>query len=218
VGTDEVDAIALHADEWIALIKSEQAIELAPVRLVSGAAFWLLRSGFSGRDAALEELQTSGALVHAPVRLMDGSFGCIVGERGPEALRLRDQWGLAAFAEAQKWAADGRWERARTSATQAFVTERAMNPETVAMLAITHDKCGNAIRAAGYLKMAERTHGADFAAQIHEKRADIERQLQAAPPISETRPKFARDIHAKNAMGLANGRERVKGKPWLRAA
>lgn len=216
IGTDEVDVIFLHADEWKTLLNTEQAIELPPTDLVSGAAFWVLRSSFSGRDAALEELQTSGVLVHSPVRLGDASFGLIVSEHGPEALRLRDQWARDAFAEAQKWAADGHWERARTSATRAFVTERAMNSETVAMLALTYEKCGNATRAAGYLKMAERTHGADFAAQIREKRADIEKELQTAPSNSEIRPKFARDIHKNNAIGLANGRERVK--LWQRAA
>jgi len=218
LGAEEVDVLPLRADDWQALVKTEQAIELPPMRFASGATLWVLRTGFGGGDAALEELKTSGALVDAPVRLGDGSFGCVVCERGQEASKLRDQWALAALNEAKNWAADNHWERARVSTTRAFVIERAMNPETVAMLTLTHEKCGNATRAAGYLKMAERTYGADFVAQIHEKRADIERRLHEVLPISETRPRFARAIHEANARGLAQGRERLKGKRWKPAA
>lgn len=210
IGSDELDGKPLALDEWRALVWSEQAIEIDPVAAAPGAAFWVLRPTFEGRDAALEEVKSSGLLLRLPSTVADGSFGCLVRESDPAANALRDRWADEAFAQAKSWAHDGHWERARDSATRAFVVERAMTAERIAMLALATDRCGNTTRALGYLQMARNSRGADFLAQVHEKRADLERQLDEALPRSERRPRFAAAISAANDNGLRGGLERVK--------
>jgi hypothetical protein len=94
-----------------------------------------------------------------------------VSERDPAANGLRDRWASEAFTTALGWAKSNRWDRACVAATRAFVAERAMSPERIALLALTYERCGNPTRAEGYLLMAKRSRGADFAAQVSEKRA-----------------------------------------------
>jgi hypothetical protein len=178
VGSDEIEGKPLVLDEWTSLLKSEQAIEIEPVNAAPGAAFWVLRPAFEDRDAALEALRTSCALLHDAFRLLDGSYGCVVSERDPAANGLRDRWADEAFAKALAWAKSNRWDRACSAATRAFVVERAMSAERIALLALTYERCGNPTRAEGYVQMAKRSRGADFAAQVSEKRAELERQTE----------------------------------------
>lgn len=210
-GSDEFEGKPLTEGEWRALVKSEQAIDLVEAVVASsGATFWVMRPGFDGRDAALSELATTGVLLRDALRLPDGSFGCLVNEGRREAHDLRDRWAAKAFEEALSWARSDRWERARVAASRAFVLERAMTPERIAMLALAHERTGNTTRAAGYVEMARRSRGPDFAAQIIEKRADLEQEIQQAPPASDPRPRSATAIHAANDNALKGGLRRLR--------
>jgi hypothetical protein len=210
VGADEIEGKLLAREDWTALVRSAQAIEVAPVDAVSGASFWVLRPGFDGRDAAVEELRTSGALLHDVSRLPDGSFGCLVSEHDTAANKLRGDWTEKAAAEALSWARSGRWERARDAAAQAFVLERTMTPDRIAMLSLAHERCGNVTGAAGYVEMAKRSRGADFAARVVERRADLARQMEDAAPVSEVRPRFEQAIQRANGSAMSAGRGRLK--------
>ncbi len=211
LGSDALEGKPLSLEEWGALVKSEQAISLVePLNAASGAAFWVLRTSFDGRDGALEELRTCGVLLQDVFRLADGSFGCVVSERDPAANEIRDRWAEKAFVEALSWARSGHWERACVAATRAFVVERAMTPERIALLALAHVRCGNGTRANGYVEMAKRSRGADFAAQVIERRADLEQQMQDAPPSSQVRPRFAPGIHSSNSRAMSAGLGRLK--------
>ncbi|MEO5728187.1 MAG: hypothetical protein ABI134_27535 [Byssovorax sp.] len=209
VGPDEVEGKPLVRDEWTSLLKSEHAIAIGPVKGAPGATFWVLRPAFEGREAALEELRTCGGLLHDTFRLADGSFGCLVSERDPAVNALRDRWAEEAFEKAMSWAKSNHWERACVAATRAFVVERAMSPERIAMLALAHERCGNVTRATGYVEMAKRSRGAGFAAQVIEKRADLERMMADGAPQSGVRPRFFEAMQAASARGLHAGRKQI---------
>lgn len=210
VGADEFEGKSLDRDEWTSLLRSEQAIAIAPLAAAPGATFWVLRPGFEGREAALEELRTCGVLTHDAFRLVDGSFGCLVSERDPAANGLRDRWASESFATALAWAKNNRWDRACVAAARAFVLERAMNPERIALLALTYERCGNPMRAEGYVQMAKRSRGADFATQVIEKRAELERQMEEAMPQSGVRPVFSSPMRAGSASGIKAGLRRLQ--------
>lgn len=165
--SDDIEGKPLTGEEWATLVHSEQAVELPPTDATQGAALWLLRTGFDGREAALEELRTSGVLLHDTYRLTDQSFACLV--REPAANDLRDRWAERATEDALSWARSGNWERAREAASRAFVVERAMTPRRIALLTLTHEQGGNCTRAAGYAEMARHSRGEDFAAQVDEQ-------------------------------------------------
>lgn len=209
VGSDEIEGKALDRDEWATLLRSEQAIEFEAVQAAPGATFWVLRPGFEGREAALEGLRTCGGLLQDKLSLADGSFGCLVSERDPAVNGLRDRWADEAFTTALSWAKSSHWERACVAATRAYVVERAMSPERVAMLALAHERCGNHTRASGYVEMAKRSRGADFATQVLEKRAELERVTEAGMPQSGQRPACYAAIHAGSAKSLKAGRKQI---------
>jgi hypothetical protein len=209
VGSDDIEGKSLDRDEWATLLRSEQAIAIEPVQAASGATLWVLRPGFEGREAALEGLRTCGGLLQDKLSLADGSFGCLVSERDPAVNALRDRWAEEAFATALSWAKSNHWERACVAAARAFAVERAMSPERIALLALAHERCGNATRASGYVEMAKRSRGADFATQVMEKRAELERMTEAGMPQSGQRPACYEAIHAENAKSLKAGRKQI---------
>lgn len=212
VGSDEIEGKPLVLDEWTSLLKSEQAITIEPVKAASGATFWVLRPGFEGREGALEELRTCGGLLHDTSRLADGSFGCLVSERDPAVNALRDRWAEEAFEKALSWAKSNHWEHACMAATRAFVVERAMSPERIAMLALAHERCGNVTRATGYVEMAKRSRGDEFSTKVMEKRAELERQIEESAPQSGLRPTFSAAMQAASAKGLHAGRKHLQSK------
>jgi hypothetical protein len=208
LGTDDVEGKPLEADDWRALVRAEQGIALPPVDAASGAAFWILRSVFDGRDAAVAELRTSQALLHDVVRLLDGSYGCLVLE--PAAIMLRDRWTEAAYAEALSCATRGRWEEARVAASRAFVIERSMNPERIAMLALAHERCGNTVGAEGYVEMARRSRGDAFAQRVLDRRAELEQLVEEQAPRSRPRLANAAAIYASNDNAMRAGLRRLR--------
>ncbi len=208
VGSDEVEGKALGQEEWDALVRSEQAIRLGPMKAAAGAALWVLRPSFEGREAALEELRMAGGLVHDKEVGADGSFLCVV--REPEANGFRDGWARKAADVARSWAREGQWERALTAATRAFVLERAMSPEMLAMLSLAHERSGNHERAEGYLAMARRSRGATFEAEVREKRGAIERECGERASESHVRPRFAQAIHQQNGRAMLAGLQGIR--------
>lgn len=211
IGADEVEGKPLTREEWDALLRSEQAIEITPVPSAKGAALWILRPSFMGRDAALEELRSSGSLLHDKISGSDGSFLCLVNE--PEANHFRDGWAARAAADAQSWARSGLWDRALEAAARAFSVERGMHPERLALLSLVYERTGNKTRADAYVDMAERSRGKDFAAQVRERRDAFRRELVEAPdatPESGVRPKYASAMEKASAKSLKAGLGRLK--------
>jgi hypothetical protein len=198
------------ADDWRGLLRSEQAIAIPPVALVNGAALWVLRPVFHGREAALAALRALGILLYDVVRLTDGSFGCLVHETN-DALDLRDRWADEASEEARTSAHHGDWENARTAASRAFVIERAMSPERIAMLSLAHARCGNTVGSEGYVQMARNSRGDAFAQRVLDRRAALEQQLEQ-PPRSGPRPRCSTQIQKKSAGGVRNGLARLSDK------
>lgn len=212
LGEDEIEGKPLDPDEWASLLKSEQAIAIDPMDAVLGATLWVLRPTFEGRDAALEALRTSGGLLCATFRLTDGSFSCLVSERDPAMSALRDHWAQEAFEKALAWAKSNHWERACVAAARAFVVERAMSPERIALLALTHERCGNATRANGYVEMAKRSRGDDFATQVLEKRVELERVTEESAPRLGEHSRFFKAMQKGNAEGLHAGRKQIQAR------
>ncbi len=178
----------------------------------SGVAFWVLRSRFEGREAAIETLRTSGELLHDVLRLADGTFGFLV--REPAANRLRDEWAAEASTKALEWAGAHHWDRAREAATRAFVLERAMSPERIAMLALAHARCGNETRAHGYVEMAKRSRGSDFAAQVAEKRTDSGGASCARRPLRRGAPAVV--ATSTRATSRRCARARAPEESWMK--
>lgn len=179
LGTHEVTGKPLTLDEINSLVRVEQSVLFkTSFPAVSGAVLWVLRPTFARREAALEELRGSGLLLQSDFRLSDGSFACLVREQAA-ALDLRDRWASEAEAEALSWAGSNHWDRAREAAERAFVLERAMSPQRIAMLALVCERQGKTQRATGYLAMARNSRGDDFLAQVEEMRQRLEAHLIA---------------------------------------
>ena len=211
VGSDEIEGKPLDREDFDALVQSEQAIVLEPpLDLMTGAALYVLRPSFDGRGAALQEVRASGVLLRDKLELQDGSWACLVREPGAGA--FRDRWAAEASAQALSWAKDGHWERAKNAASRAFVLERDMSPERVAMLALAHDRCGSGVRAGGYLQMARRSRGDDFAQQIVDKRARLEQEIEEQAPRSGVRPRCSMQIHRMSAKGVQASLARMRGR------
>ena len=179
-----VDGKRLSGEEYQALQRSGQAIAFSE-RFAAGAglALWVLRPSFPGREAALQELRASEVLLRDYLALADGSFGCLVRER-PAALALRDRWAQEAHEQARRWAIGASWERAREAASRAFVLERAMSPERLAMLMLVCARQGQQVRADGYLRMARQSRSQEFAAQIEDHLRELEASLAVTVPAS----------------------------------
>lgn len=211
IGADELEGKTLTREEWDALLRSDQAIEVEPVPLKTGAALWVLRPSFTGRDAALEELRVSGVLFHDKIAWSDGSFLCLINE--PEANHFRDAWSHRATSDARSLARSGLWERALETASLAFSLERGMHPERLALLSLLFEKSGNPTRAEGYVAMAERSRGKDFALQVQEQREALRAELIEVPeaqPESAVRPRFASAIAKASARSIKAGLRRMK--------
>ena len=92
---------------------------------------------------------------------------------------------MEAFTRAQAWVEGAdHWESARVAASRAFVIERSMSPERIAMLSLAHDTVEHAVGAEGYVEMARQSRGSDFASAVLERRADSSsgRLVAEAPP------------------------------------
>jgi hypothetical protein len=201
VGAEEVDGQLLTAEEWQAFLDGDQAVRLDGVRADSGIGCWVLRSNFQRREAAVQALRTSGALLRDFYPLAPSSYAFLVRESAANS--LRDEWAKEAAREALSWAKGNHWQRACDEAGQAFVLERSMTPERVAMLSLAYEKCENAVRASGYLEMARRSRGDQFGEQVVEKRKDLERELAARVCEPDLRPQYVRAVHERSERGIS---------------
>lgn len=206
-----LDGKILSMDDLRGLVRAEQAILLdpaLPVRL--GSALWLLRETFDEREAALEELKTSGVLLLDYVRVNDGSWGCLV--REPEANKLRDGWASRASGRAFTLARRGNWQGALRAASRAFVLERAMTSDSIAMLALCHDRCGNTVRAKGYVDMARSSRGDAFADAVRKRYEELVSELVESPPESGPRPRFRDAMERESAKLIKSSLSRIKNR------
>lgn len=209
IGNDALDGKVLSGDDFRGLVRAEQAILLDPALPIKlGAALWLLRESFDEREAALEELKASGTLLSDYVRIKDGSWGCLV--REPEANKLRDGWASRASGRAFILARRRNWQDALRAASRAFVVERAMTSDSIAMLALCHDRCGNTVRAKGYVDMARSSRGDAFADAVRKRYDELVSELMESPPESGPRPRFRDAMERESAKGIVSSLGRLK--------
>lgn len=221
---DEVTGKSFTHEEMLAIVGSGQAIRFPGfLPAVTGAVLWVLRSNFEGREAALEELRKSGCMLYEYIRMIDGSFACLVREQ-PAMLELRDRWTAASDECARRLGRQGDWEAACKAAMQAVVLERTMSPERIAMISLAWLKLNDRLYADGYVSMARNSRGEDFARQVLARRAELELALTSVVDDSRgavvemteelrrknaSRPRRSKVLYGQNRAGLERGFGRV---------
>jgi hypothetical protein len=157
----------LTAEELQGLIEAGHAIELSEsIPLVSGALLWVLRPGLPRRDRALQDLRSSGVLVHSPLVGHDDAKLCIVNESEAGASALLDRWRDEAMTAARVHARRGEWDHARIDMEIAQAVSRGLDADVIAFLSFVYERCGRTERASGLLTMARRSRGEDFEAEV----------------------------------------------------
>jgi len=68
------------------------------------------------------------------------------------------------------------------------------------------------VRGEGYVQMARNSKGDDFAKQVLEKRADLERQLEEQAPPSGVRPRRIAGLHDESTRTVDAGLSRLHRK------
>jgi hypothetical protein len=183
---DLADGKLLAEEEWDGLVASEQGQRFpASIPAFPGARMWILRSNFRGRDAALERTRMSGALVHETLDQPGRVWTLVVDARRADP--LRDDWAERAAREALRAAEEARWEDARDHGELAFVVDRSMVAEHVALLSVAYARLGRRERSEGYVAMARNSRGEGFAAEVERIREEIEAKVGPKAP----RPRFA---------------------------
>lgn len=122
-----------HA-EWRDLLACEEALAFAkPVAARPNAKCWLLREGFLEREQAAVQLRArAGAILHEEAR--EGVLIFVVDES--RAADVLEGWSRGAFDQAWRLGQRGEWDRAVTYAELAWLTDRALNLDRVALLAL----------------------------------------------------------------------------------
>lgn len=173
---------SLTEEDWAALLTTEQALALPhPVRLVAGAALWVLRPRLPRRERALHDLRACGVLLHEHLVCHEDAWLCLVDESRLAANDLRDRWRQEALDAARMLGWSGQWPRAQTEAENAHAFSRGLDPEVLALLVLAYERSGRDARAKGILTMARRSRGEDFASQISERLALLRRDLEDPP-------------------------------------
>jgi len=186
-----VEGPSLDAEAWQALLTTGQALAVPePAALVSGAALWVLRPSLPRRARALQDLRTSGVLLHEHMLGEVDSWLVLVDESQPAASYLRDRWRAEAIDAAQAMARSAQWPRAQAEAEIAHAVARGLDPEALAFLMLTYEHCGRQTRSTGILTMARSSRGEDFARQVDE-RLELLRFQMAQPVIIRSSPSTA---------------------------
>lgn len=122
-----------HA-EWHDLLACEEALALAkPVAARPNAKCWLLRESFLERDQAAGQLRArAGAILHEDAR--EGVLIFVVDES--RAADVLEGWSRGAFDQAWRLGQGGEWDRAVVYAELAWLTDRALSLDRVALLAL----------------------------------------------------------------------------------
>jgi hypothetical protein len=200
---DEVTGKPFTREEMLAIVRAGQAIQFAGfIPAATGAVLWVLRSNFEGREAALEELRKSGCMLYEYIKMIDGSFACLVREQ-PAMLALRDRWTAASDERARHLGRQGDWEAACKAAMQAVVLERVMIPDRIAMISLAWLKLNNQLYADGYVSMARNSRGEEFAHQVLAMRAELDHALSS---------KHADGPRGK-VVGMSEGLKRKSARP-----
>lgn len=135
----------MNHTEWRDLIACEEALAFAkPVAARPNAKCWLLREGFPGRDQAAGQLRArAGAILHEEAR--EGVLIFVVDES--RAADVLEGWSRGAFDQAWRLGQCGEWDRAVAYAELAWLTDRALNLDRVALLALTIEQARGASAA-----------------------------------------------------------------------
>lgn len=177
-----VQGPALTAEDVHGLIETTHAIALPGSHpLAAGATLWMLRRGLPRRDAALKDINVAGILIHPMQPGPDGSWLCVIDERRPEAAALRDRWRDEATQAAKVHAREGRWLAAENDAEVAYTFARSLDPDTLALLSLTHEKTGRDQRASGLFDMALRSRGEAFVEQMRQSLDELKFNLIKSP-------------------------------------
>lgn len=193
----EVEGEAYTEQQWADFVADDQGtnLPLDGLRLGVGAVLWVLRPSFESRDAAVRELETSGALIYpvtrAPPQPHSGlaTLLCVVSR--PAARPLLAEWGQQAYLDAMTHARAGCWPAALACAEQAFVLEPALDEARLALLTLAFSRNGRRTRADGYLAMAERSRGEAFRSRVQSHVEALEREIDGSEPCAPVTPRRA---------------------------
>lgn len=124
----------MNHKEWRDLLACEEALAFAkPVAARPNAKCWLLREGFAERDQAAGQLRArAGAILHEEAR--EGVLIFVVDES--RAADVLEGWSRGAFDQAWQLGQRDEWDRAVTYAELAWLTDRSLNLDRVALLAL----------------------------------------------------------------------------------
>jgi hypothetical protein len=140
-----VDGERMNDEDWRGLLECEEALAFAkPVAARPNAKCWLLREGYPERDQAAGQLRAwAGAILHEEAR--EGALIFVVDEsRAADVLEL---WSRDAFDQAWRLGQRGEWDRAVAYADLAWLTDRSLNLDRVALLALTIEQAQGASAA-----------------------------------------------------------------------
>lgn len=188
----EAEGELVDPEGWRGLLETEEALELPrPLPAGEGGAFWLLRASFgSERQGLLSDLAMAEVLLALPVRGEEDAIGLYVAERQADV--FRDRYAARAFDEAWTLLRAGELDRALSAANRAFVLERTREPGRLGLLIALMELLGRKNRAEGYLAMARRSFGEEFAHQVGKRaisyRAEIPKTDSAPRPARAPKP------------------------------
>lgn len=140
-----VDGERMTDAEWRDLLGCEEALAFSmPIRAAPGAKCWLLRDAFPGREVAAEELRAqAGAVLHEEAR--ENVLIVVVDEQ--RAADLLERWSRDAFDHAWRLGQRYQWDHALTFADLAWLTDRSLHLDRVALLVLATEQARGASAA-----------------------------------------------------------------------
>jgi hypothetical protein len=140
-----VDGEQMTNAEWRELLECEEALALAvPIPAASGAKCWLLHESFPEREVAAEELRAqAGAILYEEAR--EGVLIVVVDEQS--AADLLERWSRDAFDHAWRLGQRFQWDHALAFADLAWLTDRSLALDRVALLALATEHARGASAA-----------------------------------------------------------------------
>jgi len=131
--------------EWRDLLECEEALAFSePVETGPNAKCWLLHETFPEREQAAGQLRTcTGAILHEEA--CEGVLIFVVDES--RAADQLERWSRDAFDRAWRLGQQGEWDGARELADLAWLTDRSLNLDRVALLALVLENAEGASAA-----------------------------------------------------------------------
>jgi hypothetical protein len=127
-------------------------------------------------------LTRANALLAEPIKSVSGDLTLVVLE--PRVAGLREAWANEAARLSHRAFCQGDDAKALVAAKAAFNLEPTMSPRRIALLAYAYRRLQRARRADGYILMANRSRGPEFANEVLEEMKLLERELSSARAIS----------------------------------